>query len=197
MVRRKLPCTVRFARIAAIMVPFLLVVAAFAGVPLYVQPRVDQLRHADAIFILGGYGQERYTVGIDLGQQGWAPNVVVSNPGVTPWISRWCRNPYVGGIGKPSPGVLRFAKWCPDSSPPTTRGEAETMRRLADEQNWKSIIVVTSRSHVTRTRLLFSRCFSDNFIVVASYPNMTIPRWIMEYCYQTLALIKASFQRGC
>src|SRR4051812_17393301 len=58
----------------------LLIAAVIGGLPVYVRPQIDRLRHADAIFILGGYGDLRYSFGLELGMQGWAPNVVVSNP---------------------------------------------------------------------------------------------------------------------
>jgi len=58
----------------------LLIAAVIGGLPVYVRPQMDRLRHADAILILGGEGESRYLVGLDLGLKGWAPNLVVSNP---------------------------------------------------------------------------------------------------------------------
>ena len=59
----------------------LLIAAVISGLPIYVRPQVDPLRHADAILVLGGNGFSRYPFGVDLGMQGWAPKVVLSNPG--------------------------------------------------------------------------------------------------------------------
>jgi hypothetical protein len=61
----------------------LLTAAVISALPVYVRPQIDQLRHADAILILGGFGDGRYSYGMDLAAQGWAPNVVVSNPNRT------------------------------------------------------------------------------------------------------------------
>ena len=58
----------------------LLIAAVIGGLPVYVRPQIDRLRHADAILILGGFGDLRYSYGLDLGLQSWAPNLVVSNP---------------------------------------------------------------------------------------------------------------------
>ena len=58
----------------------LLIAAVIGGLPVYVRPQIDRLRHADAILILGGEGESRYLVGLDLGLKGWARNLVVSNP---------------------------------------------------------------------------------------------------------------------
>ena len=56
----------------------LLIAAVIGGLPVYVRPQIDPLRHADAILILGGAYYDRYPFGLDLGSQGWAPR----------W---WCR----------------------------------------------------------------------------------------------------------
>ena len=73
---RRQRCIRRF--VASVCV--LLIAAVIGRLPVYVQPQVDPLRHADAILILGGEGDSRYLVGLDLGLKGWAPKIVASNP---------------------------------------------------------------------------------------------------------------------
>ena len=97
-----------------------IVAAAIAGYPVYVHPYTDKIEHADAIFILGGNGEERYKYGIALAQDGWAPNLVVSNPGKTFWIDAWCHQGYLGGLVEVPPDPLRFTKWCPVPDPATS-----------------------------------------------------------------------------
>jgi hypothetical protein len=48
------------------------------GLPVYVR-QIEGLRHAVAILILSGPDYQRYVFGLDLGAQGRAPNVMVSN----------------------------------------------------------------------------------------------------------------------
>jgi hypothetical protein len=48
----------------------LLIAAVIGGLPVYVRPQIDRLRHADAILILGEEGKSRYLVGLDLGLKG-------------------------------------------------------------------------------------------------------------------------------
>jgi hypothetical protein len=74
--------TWRRLRIRWVVVPvcLLLIAAVIGGLPVYVRPQVDPPRHADAILVLGGDGFRRYPFGIDLGMQGWAPKVVLSDP---------------------------------------------------------------------------------------------------------------------
>ena len=70
----------RWARIAVALL-LVGVVAGVAGYPVYVRPRVDPLRKADAILVVGGAApQQRYRYGFELARQGWAPHLVLSNP---------------------------------------------------------------------------------------------------------------------
>jgi uncharacterized SAM-binding protein YcdF (DUF218 family) len=55
---------------------------------------------------------------------------------------------------------------CFDAVPYSTRGEAETVEQLSLEHHWSRIVVVTSDFHVTRTHLLFRRCFNGRLWVV-------------------------------
>ena len=91
--------TWRRPRIRWVVVPvcLLLIAAVIGGLPVYVRPQVDPLRHADAILVLGGDGFSRYPFGVDLGMQGWAPKVVLSNPGTdNEWLTKACNTPRLG-----------------------------------------------------------------------------------------------------
>lgn len=50
----------------------LVVVLGLAGVPVYIHPQIDPLRKADAIVVLGGTAYERFDMGLDLAQRGYA-----------------------------------------------------------------------------------------------------------------------------
>jgi hypothetical protein len=104
-----------------------------------VRPQIDQLRHADAILILGGFGDHRYSYGSDLGRQGSAPNVVVSIPqGASDvWDRDFCAIP-----------PPRLNVHCFFPHPLTTKGEGRELHRLATEYSWRTVIVVTFRAHV-------------------------------------------------
>ncbi len=166
----------------------LLVTAVAAGVPVYVRPQVDQLRHADAVLILSGPAHGRYAFGVDLATRGWAPNLVISNPGGAdnPRLTALCATP------NPKVAVHCFA---PD--PPTTKGEGRELRRLATEYGWHTVIVVTFRPHISRARFILGQCFGGDLVMVASQTRISAARWGFEYLYQTAGYARAALQPGC
>lgn len=182
----------------------LISIAVVAGIPVYVHPRTDPLRNADAIIILGGYGY-RKAYGFSLYQEGWAPNVVIANstsgPEMSPnsiWIDKWCRSPNWGSDILPEPTPWPTStKFCPHADPPTTLGEARALRDLAAEHNWHTVIVVTFRPHIARARLIFERCFDGDVVMAASPVAISLSRWVYEYIYQTIGLIRTFVDDGC
>lgn len=185
-------------------VAFLVPTAAVAGIPVYVHPKTDPLRKADAIFILGGFGDRR-PYGFSLYQQGWAPNVVLSNPlsSLQPnlgnmWIDRWCKSTWYGSDVLPEIKEWPTStKFCPNPEPPTTLGEARAFRDLAAEHGWKSVIVVTFRPHIARARYIFEHCFSGDVIMAESPAEIPVTRWAYEYVYQTLGFAKIALGERC
>ncbi|MFE3189501.1 YdcF family protein [Nocardia sp. NPDC059240] len=161
---------------------------AGAGMPVYAYPQIDRLRHADAIFVLGGEGFHRYPYGLSLGGAGWAPTVVISNPYGTrdDWLTNVCNTPQTG-----------FQLECFVPDPPTTKGEARQLRRLAAEHGWKTVIVVTFRPHISRARYILEQCFDGNLVMIESPEKITWYRWIYEFGYQTVGYARAALQSGC
>ena len=172
------------------MVPvcLLLIAAVAGGLPVYVRPQIDPLRHADAILILGGSGYSRYPFGLDLARQGWAPKTVVSNPSGRDdaWLTNYCDTPHPG---------LDLHCFVPD--PPTTKGEGRELHRLAAQGGWRTVIVVTSRPHISRARFILEQCFDGDLVMVASPGQISLPRWAFEYVYQTVGYVRAVLQPGC
>ena len=178
----------RYIRRLMASVCLLLIAAVIGGLPVYVRPQIDPLRHADAILILGGEGDSRYLVGLDLGLKGWAPTVVVSNPMAPddPWLTDYCATPHPG---------LDLHCFVPD--PPTTKGEGRELRRLAAQYSWRTVIVVTFRPHISRARFILEQCFDGDLVMVASPAHISVARWAFEYVYQTAGYLRAALQPGC
>ncbi len=164
------------------------VLVAVSGYPAYMRPQVDPLRHADAILVLGGFGKERYLYGLDLAKQGWAPNLVVSNPqgAANVWERNFCTKP-----------PARVVVHCFVPDPQTTKGEGRELRRLASQHGWHTVIVVTFRPHVSRARFILGRCFDGDLVMQASPDHVSPARWVYEYGYQTAGYARAVSQPGC
>ena len=161
----------------------LLIAAVVAGLPVYVRPQIDPLRHADAIFVLGGIAEDRYPFGIGLGEQGWAPIVVLS---IDRWRTRFCATPHP-----------HFNLRCFIADPPTTKGEAQELRRLAADYGWRTIIVVTFRPHISRARFILERCFDGNLVMVESPEHLSVLEWAHQYVYQTAGYAREVLEPSC
>ena len=166
----------------------LVVAVILGGLPVYVRPQIDPLRHADAILILGGEGDNRYLVGLDLGLKGWAPTVLASNPMAPedPSLTDYCAASHPG---------LDLHCFVPD--PGTTKGEGRELRRLAAQHGWRTVIVVTIRPHISRARFILERCFDGDLVMVASPAQISVARWAFEYVYQTAGYLRAALQPDC
>ncbi len=172
----------------AVLVCLLITTAAASGLPVYVSPQIDQLRYADAIFVLSGPYHRRYPFGLDLARQGWAPNLVISNPSgaADPMLADYCAARHQG-----------FAVRCIVPDPVTTKGEGRQLRRLATEYGWRTVIVVTFRPHISRARFILEQCFDGNLVMVASPARISESRWAFEYLYQTAGYARTVLQPGC
>ena len=150
-----------FIRLVVFMVLVLVFLAA--SVYLFVFPHLDRVTHADAVVVLSGGKTDRLPKGLSLMQRGVAPTLVISDGHAPdyPEANRLCRG------GQP------FKVVCFKPNPYSTRGEAEGMANLAREHRWRSLVVVTSRYHVFRARILFRRCFKGPLTVVGSMPSVT------------------------
>ncbi len=92
-----------------------------------------------------------------------------------------------GGPCPPRPPGIKLI--CFDPDPPTTRGEAEFVGGLARRYHWSSVVVVASRPQATRARMLMERCFSGPvYVATASLPP---GRWPYQIVYEWGALVKA------
>jgi hypothetical protein len=181
-------CWQRRIRLCVISTWLLSIAAVIAGLPVYVRPQIDKPRRADAILILGGADYGRYPFGFDLGVDGGAPDVVVSNPRGTHdrWLTDACSTPHP-----------RFRLHCFVPDPPTTKGEGRELRRLAVQYGWRTVIVVTFRPHISRARFILEQCFIGDLIMVASPAHISVSRWAFEYFYQTVGYLRTMLQPGC
>ena len=126
---------------------------------------------ADAIVVLAGAASERLPVGQQLLRDGYAPVLVLSRtdtPGNanTDFVCQYSTNPAIE---------------CFTPSPLSTRAEARAVARLAADNGWDEIIVVTSKYHVVRAGLNIEQCSNAKTTMVASEPAISPGRWLSRF----------------
>lgn len=155
-------------------------VVVFAGLPVYVFPKTDKPRTVDAVFLLGPINTWNLRLGERYVEAGLASTLVLSTPTET-------------GRG----ACTRTYVICFRPDPSTTQGEAQEFARLAEIHSWDSALVVTTTAHITRARMLMSRCFSGELLMVSYWSQYDISEWIHQYLYQTGAFFKAWLHPDC
>ena len=155
---------------------------AATSLALFVLREDDPVARADAVVVLFG-GRARLPVGVELVERGVAPMLVVSQGRDRAW-----RSP--GLCGRRDIRVL-----CPVAADESTRGEARLIGRLARERGWDSLVVVTSRFHLLRARLLVERCYGGRLALVgAGQPRWRLP---VQVVLEWAKLARAVILRGC
>ena len=169
---RRMPFRIRrpIPVVLAVIVAFSLVT-----VRLFVLPAQGAPAHVNAIVMLGGSG-DRLDVALRLAREQRAPVLVVSRG----------RDGYDGPCPPMTPGVRTI---CFDPNPADTRGEAEFIGRLALQDHWHSVVLVTTRVQDTRARILTGRCFGGSIYVITA--PLSLDEWPHEIAYEWGSLFKA------
>lgn len=150
-------------------------------------PTEDKVGKADAVVVLAGSKHRRLDRGLELVRDGVAPVLVISDgfDPRQPRANELCRE---GGNG--------FSVACFTPYPDSTRGEAQKVAELARKHRWQRVLLVTSRFHVTRARMLFDRCLAGDVDAVGvDYPWTSVPaavagEWVKLGLSETVS-------RGC
>ncbi|MGI8666102.1 MAG: YdcF family protein [Jatrophihabitans sp.] len=152
------------------------------------EPTVNKPAKVDAILVLGppdvdGRAEAAYA----LARAHYASTVVVSvESDLQQQLKGACRNQ--------NPG---YQVICFQPEPSTTQGEAREIGRLARERGWTSIMVVTSKYHISRARLILGRCMPGIVLMVAAPGKPSVLTWTHQFFYQSGAYLKAFVRRGC
>lgn len=132
----------------------------FAGEELIVE---DPLEKSDAIIILSddNFYADRATRAAELFRQNLAPVVVASGIRLRPYagISEMMAHDLIER-GVPKERIVPFPQDADD-----TKEEAEELRKLLLEKNWKHVIVVTSNYHTRRAKYIVSKVLGSAFVV--------------------------------
>jgi uncharacterized SAM-binding protein YcdF (DUF218 family) len=151
----------------------------------FVWPDVDTPKHADAVVVLSGE-RKRLDEGLRLVRAGVARTLVISDGRANGWkrANRLCS------------GEAAFRVICFAPKPYSTQGEAQETARLARRHRWRSIVVVSSKYHLTRAELLFRRCTSAR--VGAASAQTTAWEFVRNVPVETGKLLyQLSLDRSC
>ena len=160
-----------------------ILLAAFVAATLWLFVLVPSAhpRHADAIVVLAG-DRDRLDTGLRLLHDGVAPELLLSRD-----PAPWHRADVV---------CVHKEVVCFHARPYSTQGEAETTTRLARTHRWHRIVIVTSRYHLRRARMLFHRCLHFTPSIVGAPTTVwdyvqNIPKEWAKLVYQV------TLDRGC
>jgi len=126
---------------------------------LFFWPASDRPDRVDAVVMLSGDLGDRLEMAKALMADGIAPTLVHAGQPDTAEAFAVCGNGQA------------FEVVCLRPDPDDTRSEARATGQLAASRGWRSIVVVTSTSHVTRSGLLFRRCTGATVRMVESKPR--------------------------
>jgi uncharacterized SAM-binding protein YcdF (DUF218 family) len=148
------------AALAVILLLLAVVAAPRLGAWLVVE---DPLLKADAIFVLGGTLYERPLEAVDLYHEGWAPRVLllrqIPDEGEDELVRRGVpfqreidlQVDVLKKLGVPRPAIEILGEQ--DS----TKDEAEALRAVVVARGWPRVIVVTSKQHTRRARMVMNQ----------------------------------------
>ena len=131
---------------------------------------------------------ERPLEGGDLYREGWAPRLVMTHQamdsGIQALAARGVTMPRDETLARDvlvQIGVPPDATLLPDKTHDNTAQEAQTLRALAAAQQWRTVIVVTSKFHLTRAGFAMRRELEGSGVEVvmrgSRYDPADPPRW--------------------
>jgi uncharacterized SAM-binding protein YcdF (DUF218 family) len=131
----------------------------------------DSLSRVDAIVVLGGEGGgfQRTQHALDLLEAGYAPTVVFSG-GTLADAGIVCSSAQLSLEAAEQMGFPRDAAVIAEGAQ-STYDEALNLRRLAEERDWHSLIIVTDAFHTRRTGRTFRTLLPDTTIYVSAAPD--------------------------
>ena len=150
----------------------------------------DPLEKADGVFILGGTLYERQLEAVDLYKEGWAPRLFLLRE-IADWGEIELRQrgiEYLNAVdlqvdAMVKLGVPRDAIAILDQANSTAQ-EADILYALAMKDKLSKVIVVTSKQHTRRARLVMNRRMAGTGVKVivrpSRYDRANVDRWWTE-----------------
>ncbi|MBY0497337.1 MAG: YdcF family protein [Cyanobacteria bacterium] len=150
----------------------------------------DPLEKADGLLILGGTMYERQLEAVELYKEGWAPRLFLLRE-ISDWGEVELRRRGFGFLSVVDVqvdamvrlGVPREAITILDPANSTAH-EADLLYQLSMKEKFSKVIIVTSKQHTRRARLVMNRRMSGTHVKVITrysrYDRANVDRWWSE-----------------
>jgi uncharacterized SAM-binding protein YcdF (DUF218 family) len=138
---------------------------------------IETVQPADAVVVFVG-SSERLETAVELMEQGVAPSLVIPNGSDLDDAEDLCEE-------------APFQVFCPVTVDINTRGEAQAIGRIAEEQGWSSLIAVTSVYHVHRATFLLGRCYEGPVEVVTPSQDLDTDDWVEKIGHEWAGTLAA------
>ncbi len=158
---------------ALVVAAVLVAVGAVLSFYWFISPSDTVPERSDAVIVLLGGDGERLERAIDLMDADAAPTLVLSIDD-WPWREWRAVMPYCLE-------AQEFEVICVTPDPLDTRGEAQTISNLANEQGWDRLVVVTSDYHVHRAEIHFDRCTDATVTMAPADTQFSVRRLAQEW----------------
>jgi uncharacterized SAM-binding protein YcdF (DUF218 family) len=122
----------------------------------------DPIQAVDAVVVLSGDDGDRLELAIEMHEQGWAPNLVITNVSDTV-NQRLAAEAQAGGFAKNEIYITKIEV-------ESTVDEAHAVREMAFKKSWTTLMVVTDPYHSFRARFIFRRELEGSGITIAVRP---------------------------
>lgn len=153
---------------------------------LFIWPPGSRPDRVDAVVVLSGDHGERLPEALRLIRRGVSSTLVLDGTPDFPLVLELCQERQA------------FEVICLRPEPDSTRAEARAAGRLAAERRWKRLVVVTTTYHVTRSGLLFRRCFDGRVATVGADPPRGWRASTGQIAHEWFGVAYAlTFGRGC
>ena len=145
---------------------------------LFIDPVLTSSEKVDAVVVLAGGQGERLEKALELMAAGVAPTLALSMGG-----PEWTRPPEVPIAVRSlcHRSDLAFKVVCVWAEPDSTVGEAGAWASVAADRGWKSLLVVTSDSHLNRSIRWFERCFDGEVYGVPASEAVQLALLVHEW----------------
>lgn len=161
-------------------------VGAVVALAAFRHPQTDPLGDTDAYYVLASPGGADAVEHLNEWLPSGKPLLVSTAPSLM-------ELPHYQALCADQSGLVL----CAHPEPFTTQGEARNLGRVAREQGWRSVTVISHRSHLTRARILMNRCFDGEVRMVPRNVERGKRVWLRALVYESGAMVKTVVMRGC